>query len=150
MTVQGFKKFRTDFISELKKQNNAVFLVNYPPINNNELFFWVTSLGTGIGSELCHYEFVTDKKSNVIDLEVHFEFQTANDNFSCSRILQMNTLLSRQIRRCYPFSKNSLQVGIKYKSLDPSSNTIKDDALYYLTELDRQFRKKFPKILKKL
>ena len=86
MTNLNFKQFRDDFTKVL---DTSKFQITYPSNNGKESFFWITSLGTGIGDELCHYEFVAEDQTasnSKINLEIHFEVSTSQDGLFLKRI----------------------------------------------------------------
>ena len=146
MTTIAFCKFRTDFTNAI---NPNKYKISYPN-NSNDLFFWITSLGTGIGAELCHYEFVAEnnKTSNtMVNLEIHFEFSTSQDSLLQKRVLDLKKLFGKRIEYRYT---NNTQVGVKYAEFDTQSSNVINEAIATFEEMDKLFKRKMPLIIIKL
>lgn len=135
-----FQDFRNEFENQL---DTTCFKVVYPQ-NKKAEYFWITVLGTGIGSESCHYEFVHD--GTELCLEIHFEFGTSEDYLSAIKLLNKK-LLKKYINFRYPFSSNSHQVGITYKTFDLDSATLINDTINALKTMNKKFQKLLPKVL---
>lgn len=135
-----FEDFRFEFEKQLDMN---CFKITYPK-NTDSKYFWITVIGTGIGSELCHYEFIHD--GTKLNLEIHFEFGTSGDYQAVTKLLSIK-LFNKQISLRYPFNTNSHQAGINYKTFDLNSKSIIKDTLRSLKRMNKKFQKELPKLL---
>lgn len=106
MSPADFNSFRTSFSKAI--MNSSKYKIAYPKNNNNATFFWVTSLGTGIGGELCHYEFVAENQNpsnSMINLEIHFEVATSQDELFLKKVLRLKKILGRIVEARYNTKK---------------------------------------------
>lgn len=136
MTTNTFKQFRDSFTKVL---DSSKFKITYPSNNGNESFFWITSLGTGIGDELCHYEFVIGENSK-INLDIHFEVSSTQDTFFLNKVKCLNKLLGKKMEKKF----SDTQVGITYESF--KINEINEARNAFL-KMDKKFKHRLPFIL---
>lgn len=149
MSPADFNTFRTSFSKAIT--NSGKYKILYPENNGSSIFFWVTSFGAGIGGELCHYEFVAEneKTSNsIINLEIHFEVATSQDELFLKKILCLKKILGRIVEARYNTEK--IQVGIKYAQFDYNSPNLIADAKDTFEKMDKIFKRKLPFIIFKL
>lgn len=104
------------------------------------------SFGTGIGSELCHYEFVEDSDKK-INLEIHFEFSTSDDYQSVLNILNRKKLLNRPISYRFTSKNKPRQVGIIYDTFDLNDQDLVDKAIASLNKMNNEFQKELYKFI---
>ena len=137
-----FQVFRKKFEEQLDPN---CFKVVYPKQNkNHSKYFWITVVGTGIGSELCHYEFIQD--GNQLNLEIHFEFGTPGDYNAVSKLLGCK-LFGKPLVHRYTSQINPVQVGITYKTFDLASETLIKDTRKELNKMNSKIQKELPKLL---
>ena len=138
-----------DFTKQLNiRMQNFPFEVT----NENSAYFWISKVGSVIGAEICHYEFIAVNKDGEVDdnacnnnyeykinLEIHFEFGKSNGCICAFEIFKLHKLLGNKIQ--YRFNSAKNQVGIVFASFDSADKKLIKKAIKALNKMDKKFTK---------